>query len=168
MAGPKLVFPFPPFDIQFAGGEVSPGGRVNFRGRGESRADPRFNAPREVQCFISACFMVRRSAFREAGHFDEAFNPVEYEDIDISYRLRSKGYKILYVPSVEMYHFENVTTEGTPSIRNTYLIVKHGLRFKERWKWMFEKEGGPPDAETRWRMLPKRRLSEVGELETME
>ena len=48
------------------------------------------------------------------------------------------------------------------------MIIRNGLRFKERWRSMFETEGGPPDAETKWRNVPKRRLDEVCELEVTE
>lgn len=164
VAGPKLVYPFPPHDIQCAGAAISPRGRVQFRGRGESREDTRFNREGNVQCLISACFMVRRQAFEEAGGFDEAFNPVEYEDFDLCYRLRDMGYRAVYVPSVEMYHFESVTTAGTAGLPNTYLIIKHGLLFKARWRRMFAQEDGPAEEETRWRKVETRGLDEIAEL----
>jgi GT2 family glycosyltransferase len=164
MAGPKLVYPFGEFRIQCAGAAVSRSGRVQFRGRGRKRIAPLFNEEREVQSLISACIMVKTGIVARSGGFDEAFNPVEYEDIDLCYRLRSRGYKIMYLPSVEMYHFEGVTTTGTPALPNTYLIVKHGLLFKKRWKYMFEKEDGPSDDQTRWRRMPVRNLESVGEL----
>ncbi|MGQ9661281.1 MAG: glycosyltransferase family 2 protein [Kiritimatiellia bacterium] len=164
MVSPKLVYPYPPFLIQCAGAAVSPTGRVQFRGRGEPRDHPAFNQQTEVQCLISACLMTRRDVLETIGGFDEAFNPVEYEDIDLCYRARSRGYRLLYLPTVEMYHFESVTTAGTPSLPNTYLIVKHGLLFKQRWRHMFEKEAGPPDSETKWKPIPPTDLDSIGEL----
>ncbi|MCF7854623.1 MAG: glycosyltransferase family 2 protein [Candidatus Pacebacteria bacterium] len=164
MVGPKLVYPLPPYRIQCAGAAVAPTGRIQFRGRGEDRGDPQFNTPDEVQCLISACCMVKSSVIQECGGFDEAFNPVEFEDIDLCYRIRSRGYTIHYVPDVEMYHFESVTTGGTPSLPNTRLIVENGLLFKRRWRHMFENESGPSDKAARWRHLPRYRFSEVGEL----
>ncbi|HBC86274.1 MAG TPA: hypothetical protein DCZ94_04895 [Lentisphaeria bacterium] len=165
MVGPKLIYPFEPYDIQCAGAAVTKSGRIQFIGRGEKRNDLLYNVRKEVQCLISACCMTKKSILDKLGGFDEIFNPVEYEDIDLCYRIRSQGFKILYEPAVEMYHFENVTTEGTESLPNTYLIVKHSLIFKERWKSMFEKEQGPPEKAARWRHLPKRRLADIGELE---
>ena len=97
--------------------------------------------------------------------FDEAFNPVQYEDIDLSYRLRHSGHRIIHVPEVEMYHFENVTTQGSTDVRGTYRIIKHGLLFKERWRFMFSKENGPKDDEIRWANVEKRDISEIKELE---
>jgi GT2 family glycosyltransferase len=162
--GPKLVYPCPPYLIQCAGVGISDSGRVQFRGRGQQRNDPRFDHRQEVQCLISACMVVRKSVLDEVGGFDEEFNPVQYEDFDLCYRIRSRGYKAVYEPAAEMYHFESVTTAGTPTIPNTGVIIRHGLRFKKRWKHMFEKEGGPADSETAWRKLSLPDLSLLGDL----
>ena len=167
IVGPKIVYPFEPYDIQCAGVAISPSGRVQFRGRGAARDNPQFAEKLEVQCLISACFMLKREAFEEANGFDEAFNPVEYEDFDLCYRIRSSGHRVLYEPSVEMYHFESVTTNGTPSLPNTYIIIKHGLKFKERWRHMFETENGPPDKETKWLKLPARKLEDLNDMPLM-
>ncbi len=164
MVGPKIIYPFEPFDIQCAGAAVTKAGRVQFIGRGERKDDPRYNVRREVQCLISACCMTKKSVVEKVGGFDEIFNPVEYEDIDLCYRMRSSGFKNIYEPSVEMYHFESVTTEGTESLPNTYLIAKHSLIFKQRWKHMFEKEDGPPESSAKWKHIPPRHLADIGEL----
>ena len=137
-------------------------------GRGEQREDVRFNRERDVQSLISACCMAPKSVLDAVGGFDEAFNPVEYEDIDLCYRLRSRGYRLVYVPSVEMYHFESVTTAGTASLPNTYLIIKHGMLFKKRWRSMFAAEGGPPDAETKWRRVATQPFAAIRELPVVD
>ncbi len=150
---PKLVYPFAPHAIQCAGAAVTRAGRVVFAGRGEAIDDPRFNAPREVQWAISACWMVRATVFRESGGFDEAFNPVQFEDADLCYRFRSHGWKTIYEPSVEMYHYESTTTAGTVSLPNTALVIRHGLLFRNRWKPLIETEDGPPEADAAWRKI---------------
>jgi GT2 family glycosyltransferase len=164
-SSPKLVFPFPPYLIQFAGAAVSPSGKVQFMGRGEPISSNEHNKRKDLQCTISACVLMHADSFREAGGFDEAFNPVQYEDIDLSYRLRQSGYRIVHVPEVEMYHFENVTTQGSPDVRGTYRIIKHGMLFKKRWHSMFSKEDGPLDEEVRWKEIKKHDISEIGDLE---
>ncbi len=168
MVGPKLVYPFHPHPIQCAGGAVTRGGRVVFRGRGEPRDHPEFSTPRDVQCLISACCMVRRTVFEQAGGFDPWFNPVEYEDIDLCYRIRHQGHRVRYLASVEMYHFENVTTCGTEHLPNTYLIVRNGLRFKKRWHSMFTRENGPPDTAARWRQVDVPPFTAIGDLPLLD
>lgn len=164
MVGPMLIYPFAPYAIQCAGVGISRSGRVLFRGRGEPQNDLRFNRREDVQCLISACFMTRKAVLDEVGGFDEAFNPVQYEDFDLCYRIRDKGYTAVYEPAARMYHFESVTTAGTPALPNTSVIIRHGLLFKDRWKHTFEKEQGPAEEETRWKKLRLPRFESVGEL----
>jgi len=165
IVGPKLIYPFPPYLIQFAGGAVTPTGWVHFLGRGEPRDSAAFNQPREVQCLISACWMMPRRLYGELGPLDEGFNPLQFEDIDYCYRARAAGHSVLYLPTVEMYHCENVTSGDTATINYRYVTIKNGLRFKKRWHHVFENEGGPSDKEFHWADIPKRDISELGELE---
>jgi GT2 family glycosyltransferase len=166
--GPKLIYPFPPYLIQCAGCEVSPTGKVGFLGRGEPRNAPEFNRERECQALISACWMMPAAAARVAGPLDEGFSPVQFEDIDYCYRLREAGFNVVYLPEVEMYHFENVTTGRTESLNYKYLTVKNGLRFKNKWQRRFAREGGRSDDQMPWRTdLPTCKLEDIDELETV-
>jgi len=167
VVGPKLVYPFPPYLIQFAGGDVSPTGRVRFAGRGDPRDDPRFARPRFVQCFITACMMVPRAVIDRVGCFDEAFNPIQYEDIDYCYRVRELGRRVLYLPAVEFYHFENITSDDTAGLNYRYLTVKNGMRFKRKWQHRFSREGGPPDHAIVWKDIAKHNLQDLPELELL-
>jgi GT2 family glycosyltransferase len=153
IVGPKLCYPFAPHAIQCAGVGISRTGRVLFRGRGEPQDAPEYNAQRDVQCLISACWMFRRSLYDRVGGLDEIFNPIQYEDLDFCYRARSRGYRVVYTPEPVVYHWESITSDGTPRLNNRYVIVRNGMRFKARWRSMFEKEDGPADDATRWRFM---------------
>ena len=150
---PKICYPSEPHLIQCAGVAISRTGRVQFRGRGEPQEDPRFNRTEEVQGAISACFMFDGQLPKEIGGLDEIFNPIQYEDLDFCYRARSRGYRVIYTPDPVVYHWESITSDGTPALPNTYLIIKHGMIFKKRWRHMFEKENGPPDEQTQWKVI---------------
>jgi GT2 family glycosyltransferase len=163
-AGPKLVYPTPPYLIQCAGVGISRRGHVCFRGRGEPREDPRFNQPEAVQCLISACLLARTELVRGSGGFDEAFNPVQFEDFDLVYRIRSQGWEARYLPTVEMYHLESVTTQGSAAIPNPAVVVRNGLTFQRRWRQLFACEEGPEEEACRWRNLPPIVLEELGDL----
>jgi len=168
IVGPKLVYPFEPHQIQFAGGAVTPTGWVQFCGRGEPRDHPQFNVARDVQCLISACWMMPWDLHNLLGPLDEEFNPIQFEDIDYCYRARHAGYRVMYLPEVEMYHFENVTSDDTPTINYTYVTIKNGMRFKKKWRFMFENEDGPLDKDLNWQEIEKHSLSEIGELEVSD
>ncbi|GMV82192.1 MAG: hypothetical protein AMXMBFR7_33760 [Planctomycetota bacterium] len=163
VVGPKLVYPLPPHDIQCAGCQVTTGGQVIFSGRGEKRSAPEWNRPRECQTLISACWMLKSSVAREVGMLDERFSPVQFEDIDYCYRIREAGYTCRYEPSVELYHFENVTTGRTGALNYPYLTVKNGLKFKQKWKHRFETEGGPSDKDWKWAQIETVTLEQVPE-----
>lgn len=162
IVGPKLLFPFPPYAIECAGVAISPSGRVQYRGRGEAHGDPRWNEPCEVQCLISAAWLMRRDVYSEVGGFDEVFNPAQFEDFDLCYRARTAGWQVLYEPAAELYHFENVTTAGSPDVNFTYVTIRNWATFKQRWGEAFAGEAGPPDADCRWHKLPTRSLDETG------
>ncbi len=162
IVGPKLVFPFPPYNIQHAGAAISRTGRVKYLGRGEPIDAPEHNVRREVQCLISACWLMKREVPDQIGWLDEIFNPAQYEDFDFCYRARQEGWRVMYEPRAEMYHFESVTTDGSPDLNYRYITIKNGLEFKRRWQHMFSKEDGPPDEECRWLKLETRPLELTG------
>jgi len=161
IVGPKMIYPIAPHDIQCAGVGISRTGRVQFRGRGRARNEPEFNERRECQCLISACYMFPRALYEEIGGLDEAFTPIEFEDFDWCYRAREAGHKVIYEPTVEMFHWESITSEGTERLPNTYMIIRNGLLFKKRWRHMFEQEDGPADKDCRWERLSAASLDDA-------
>jgi len=62
------------------------------------------NELREVDWMYGACLIVRRDVFRELNGFDEGFFYL-YEDIDLCFRAKRKGMKILYIPQAEVIHY---------------------------------------------------------------
>jgi GT2 family glycosyltransferase len=97
-----------------------------------------------------------------------AYHPVQFEDTDYCYRIREKGYRCVYHPGVQVYHFENVTTGGTKKLNYTYLTVKNGKVFKDRWAHMYSKEDGPDERSMVWKDITSVSISEIGELEVVE
>ncbi len=51
----------------------------------------------------AACLLLRRDAFREAGGFDPAMWPL-YEDVDLGWRLRSVGARVVVEPRARVRH----------------------------------------------------------------
>lgn len=168
IVAPKLIYPTAPHKIQCAGCEVTKNGQIVFTGRGQDRNTPALNTPRDCQTLISACWMLPAEVAKKVGSLDERFSPVQFEDIDYCYRIRDLGLKCRYVPDVELYHFENVTTGRTKELNYPYLTVKNGLKFKEKWKHRFSVENGPDDSSWTWEKIPTVTLDEVPEnLETI-
>lgn len=162
IVGPKLVYPFAPYNIECAGAAISRGGRVQYRGRGCAIDEPEWNVPAEVQCLISACWLMKREIVERVGNLDEVFNPAQFEDFDFCYRSRQAGWRVLYEPAVEMYHFENVTTDGSPDVKFRYVTMKNWVEFKRRWRAVYEAEDGPDEAQCQWAALETRPLEKTG------
>lgn len=58
----------------------------------------------ETEWASGAAFAIRHKVYEEVGGFDEQLF-MYVEDVDLSWRIRSRGYKIKYVPRVRIYHY---------------------------------------------------------------
>ena len=96
---------------------------------------------REAGWLSAACLLCRREAFEKAGGFDERFF-IYFEDIDLCARIRAAGWRLLFVPSVEVRHEGGATTTATPERRaesrieyrrsQLYYYRKHASRASRR------------------------------------
>lgn len=55
-----------------------------------------------------ACMMCRKSVYNEVGGMDEHLE-VEYNDVDLCLQFLKHGYYNVYLPTVELYHYESAT-----------------------------------------------------------
>ena len=156
---PKLVFPFAPFLVECLGAGVSRSGKIEYLERGKPR-ETAFS-PREVQCAISAAWLCKREVFEKIGALDEAFSPVQFEDLDFCYRAKSAGFSVWTAPDAEIFHFEHTTTAGSADINFRYVTTKNFVEFKKRWRTVFENENGPTDEAATWRDLPKKSIEDL-------
>ena len=67
--------------------------------------------PRAVGWLSGACLLARRAAFEAAGLFDEAFF-FYFEDIDLCRRISGQGFKLVYLPAVQVAHVGGATTSA--------------------------------------------------------
>jgi glycosyltransferase involved in cell wall biosynthesis len=66
----------------------------------------------EADTFWTGCGAVRRSAFVQAGGFDEVGFRWHIEDIDLGYRIRDRGWRILLRPEIQGTHLKRWTLAG--------------------------------------------------------
>jgi GT2 family glycosyltransferase len=72
------------------------------------------NASTEASTFWAGCGAVRRTAFLEVGGFDETrFPRPSIEDIELGYRLRAAGHRILLDKSLLATHLKHWTLRNT-------------------------------------------------------
>lgn len=99
----------------------STGNEVRTDGFGQDRgwlADAARHEPaREVFGFTGAAALLRTSALRDVGLFDETFF-MYYEDTDLSWRLRLAGYRIEHCPGAVVHHVHAASSgEGSEFFR---------------------------------------------------
>ncbi|MDO8619115.1 MAG: glycosyltransferase family 2 protein [Candidatus Daviesbacteria bacterium] len=65
--------------------------------------------PHQVDSISGAFFMTKRSVLEKVGFFDEDYF-LYAEDLDLCFRMKEKGFKIMYVPQVVALHYKGVTS----------------------------------------------------------
>jgi GT2 family glycosyltransferase len=88
---------------------------------------------RNYSAVTGACLATRRSVVAEVGGFDESF-ATDFNDVDFCLSVMSRGYRIVYTPHCELYHFENA------SFRRKSQNSAEVQRFVERWRGVFERD----------------------------
>ncbi len=121
IAGPKLVRPDGSLDLACRRSFPSP--EVSFyRMVGLSRLFPRSrrfgrynltyldpDVETEVDSVVGAFMLVRREALEAAGPMDEDFF-LYGEDLDLAFRVKARGWKVLYYPKVVVLHHKGEST----------------------------------------------------------
>jgi GT2 family glycosyltransferase len=110
--------------VNSAGGIVTTSGYGHDRGFGEPD-DGRFDEPADVMYGCGAALALKTDAVREVGGVDPRFF-LYYEDVDLSWRLRLAGYRIVYVPDAVVAH-EHSASAGAGSLLHTYYTERNRL-----------------------------------------
>lgn len=94
----------------------------------------------EVSWCSGAAFAVRRNIFKKIGGFDERIF-MYAEDVDLSWRLRSFGYKLHYCPRAAVTHYsyedanEIKPNQYINSIINNLMLRYRFGKIKDRFDW---------------------------------
>jgi len=78
---------------------------------------------RECVGVTAACALMRMDVFEEVGGLTPLLHS-NFNDVDFSIKIRNAGYRIVWTPYVEMYHFESQTREPTPTDYE-HMVLRH-------------------------------------------
>jgi GT2 family glycosyltransferase len=134
---PRAVLASDPTVVHYDGGSMHYVGMMCLD-RLLVRADGPAGPPEDVDAVISMCLLLDRQAVLGAGAYDPAFF-ILFEDHDLSYRLRARGFRLRRVPGAAVLHREGTAglsfRPGAPAYperraylhaRNrTYLVLKN-------------------------------------------
>jgi len=91
----------------------------------QAKDDGDFNTPRETFDAWNACMIVRRSVLDEVGAFDPEFFYAN-EDVDLGWRIRLAGYRVVYVPAARVWHRSAIIATSLP-LSFTYHMSRNVL-----------------------------------------
>ncbi|MEE4197018.1 MAG: glycosyltransferase family 2 protein [Bacteroidales bacterium] len=83
-----------------------------------------YNDVREIFWATGACMVVRANLFHQVGGFDDDFF-AHMEEIDLCWRLKNSGYKIVVQPASEVFHVGGGTLPASPF--KLYLNYRNNL-----------------------------------------
>ena len=87
----------------------------------------------DLTCVTAACMLVRREVFETVGGFDELL-PIAFNDVDLCIKIRQTGARIVWAPTVEMYHHESLSLgrHDSPARREQF---RHDVTvLQTRWR----------------------------------
>jgi GT2 family glycosyltransferase len=127
--------------IQHAGVRLGAGyfdsdtGVAGHVGHGRSSVDPGYFGQlmlvRDVGAVTGACLAIRREVFHAVGGLNETDLKVAFNDVDLCLRLRQAGYRVLWTPFAELYHFESLS-------RGSDLAPEKVERFRAECQYMID------------------------------
>ncbi|KRE93967.1 hypothetical protein ASG76_11150 [Nocardioides sp. Soil774] len=79
--------------------------------------------------------LVRRSAFEEVGGFDEDTFFLYCDDVDLSWRLREAGHRVVNQPSAVVFHDKDLSPQGgwVPTEAERYFSAEAALLLAHKW-----------------------------------
>ena len=99
------------------------------RGRFEKYA-PAGDKPVSVDAVVGAVFMIPRQVIEKVGLLDEKYF-IYFEDLDYCYRVKKSGFKVYYLPQVEIVHLHGASGKKIKKKAGKWLVESskkyHGI-----------------------------------------
>lgn len=90
------------------------------------------DTPAEVDAISGSFMFMRASVFRRIGGFDEEFF-LYGEDLDLCVRIRELGYKVWYLPSIQIVHFKGRSAARQP-LRSRVAFYEAMVLFSRKYR----------------------------------
>ncbi|MDY4005935.1 MAG: hypothetical protein SOY68_08500, partial [Fusobacterium varium] len=87
------------------------------------------NIPLEVGYITGADMLIRKRVLEKSGNFDDDFF-MYYEEVELTYRIKKLGYKVMSVPEAKIIHLE-----GKSSI---FEEKKIKMSFESKYKYFYK------------------------------
>ncbi len=134
--GGRLIYP--DHSVQHAGIIVGLGGVADHIGvglpLGKSGYMGRAQLNQNFSAATAACLLVRRQVFFEVGGLDERDFAVLFNDVDFCLKLGTRGYRIVWSPSVTLIHHGSSTLQSEVDIQRLAHTRREQFALIEKWR----------------------------------
>jgi len=105
-----------------------------------------YNEVAEVEQVIGAALMVRKEVLDNVGPMDDKNFFMYYEEVDLCYRIKQAGWRVMFVPDAEIIHLAGRSSGQVP-VEKTIMAMtsllkffkKHRSRFSSTlFSWLFK------------------------------
>jgi GT2 family glycosyltransferase len=93
----------------------------------------RLNLTQSYSAVTGACLVIKKSIYQEVGGLDEEKFKVAYNDVDFCLKVLSCGYKNIWTPYAEMYHYESLSRGHDDTPEKKLRNKSEQFYFQEKW-----------------------------------
>ena len=86
-----------------------------------------------LSAVTAACLVIRKAIYEEVGGLNETDLAVAFNDIDFCLCVREAGYRNVWTPYAELYHYESATRGYEDTPEKQARLAKEGQYMKQRW-----------------------------------
>lgn len=130
--------------IQHAGVICSLGGVAGHSHKHFDRHHPgyfyRLKLPQVLSAVTAACLIVRKEVFDEVKGLDEENLKVAFNDVDFCLKVQAAGYRNIWTPYAELYHYESISRGGEDSPEKIKRFQGEVEFMKSRWAEILERD----------------------------
>ncbi len=98
------------------------------------RDAPNMSFTQQVNSLDSTLVMITREAWHSINSFVELYPDLRHFVLDLSLRVRERGYRCLYVPAVEVFYQDSMRDESLEKKCGGVAAEINRLKLKARWK----------------------------------
>jgi glycosyltransferase involved in cell wall biosynthesis len=81
----------------------------------------------------AACLVIKKSIYQEVNGLDEVNLKIAFNDVDFCLRVREAGYRNIWTPYAELYHYESATRGYEDTPEKQLRFMDEVLYMKKRW-----------------------------------
>lgn len=123
--------------LQHAGVIVSLGGVAGHSHKHFPRNHPgyfhRLSLVQTLSAVTAACLLIRKDIFEQVSGLDEENLHVAFNDVDFCLKVREAGYRNLWTPYAELYHYESISRGAEDSPEKIARFNREVNFMKSKW-----------------------------------